>query len=65
MSTKPASGLDRLRRDVEAKVDALQHQLDETESHLLERRALVEPAEAPVLPRLTTVRAQRRRTPKD
>lgn len=50
--------LDQLRRELEAKVDALDARMTETEHQLLERRLAVEPVEAPLLPVL------RKRKPK-
>ncbi|HVW05167.1 MAG TPA: hypothetical protein VHB78_09165 [Vicinamibacterales bacterium] len=42
--------IDKLRRDIEAKVDALDARIAETERVLIERRLAVEPADAPLLP---------------
>jgi len=44
--------VDRLRVEIEAKLDDLDRQLAETEQHLRERQAEVAPAEGPLLPLL-------------
>lgn len=50
MVTTRRRRIDKLRRDIEAKVDALDARIAETERVLIERRLAVEPADAPLLP---------------
>jgi hypothetical protein len=50
MVTTRRRRIDTLRRDIEAKVDALDARITETERVLIERRLAVEPTEAPLLP---------------
>ncbi len=50
MVTARRRRIDKLRRDIEAKVDALDARIAETERVLTERRLAVEPTEAPLLP---------------
>ncbi len=56
-----ARDLDTLKRDIEAKVDDLDRRIAATEDLLLERRAAVEPVDAPLLPVLRRRRASTRR----
>jgi hypothetical protein len=51
--------IERLHHELEAKLDDLARDLAETERHLLERRAEVEPVEAPLLPVLKRKRARK------
>lgn len=59
---KSRLNLDTLKRNIEAKVDDLDRRITATEEVLLERRAAVEPVDAPLLPVLRRRRPGRRKT---
>ena len=54
--------VERLKKEIEAKVDDLDRRIALTEEFLLERRAAVEPVDAPLLPVLRRRRAPRKKT---
>jgi hypothetical protein len=53
--------LDALKRNIEANVDDLDRRITATEEWLLERRAAVQPVEAPLLPVLRRKRGPRKK----
>ncbi|MEO8480588.1 MAG: hypothetical protein ABI634_00165 [Acidobacteriota bacterium] len=58
----PQQHLDSLKQKIESRVDDLDRRIAATEDLLLERRAAVEPAEAPLLPVLRRRRSPRKKT---
>jgi hypothetical protein len=55
-----AESLDKLKRDIEAKVEAIDVRLTATERLLAERQAAAEPVDAPLLPILRPRRPRKK-----